>query len=900
MEGLFVLGALLVVSIPVALLYLLISNASLRRRMTEMELILGRQSLEALTQRPVRPVTQATPEPAATKAPWGPATKDAKQNAPQPSDKVPEPAPEPTGPLRAVVFTRTKLQGLIAWATENWFYVVSAISLALAGIFLVQYSIEEGLLPPTVRVALGFAFGIALVAAGEYIRRRFGDSEDSSTAYLPSTFTSAGIVTLFGVILAARVLYDIIGPEVALIGMVLVGAGALVLGWFYGPLLAAVGIIGAILAPFFVGGSSENPTWLFGYFGIITTVGLAIDTVRRWAWVSVISLILGFGAAFAVMTSARLTEPTFMIYCAILALLAIAVPVLRAVPNHGGTLLSPSYIARKSGEAWPEFPTRLAGGSVLTATALILLTSVEASRADVLWTSIAVLAGLTFALLIWARNAPALTDLAALPAIGFVLVVASGTQIWRPLSLLALEPEAAFPTIIPILVGTSLMIAAAAAWRSLRGGQARVFVTIGAVLFAPTVAIVMEVIWQPAETIGAYAWALHAMAIAALMVVLAERFARADGPEHRLRMSLAVLSALASVAFGMVILFSTSALTLALGVTVVGAALLDRQFNLPLMGTYILAGIVTIGFRLVVDPGWNWAVDASTLDLALSHGGAVLAFGAAWFVAKSAGRPRSEVLLESAFVSASGILISVVLYRAIIGWGGSSAVESHWSFGLNGTVWLLLGLTQLRRLSLGGALGNLRIGLAAVFLVLTAGQFFAAATALNPALQNLLATTILGPPLVNTLLIAYLLPALSMYLGMRWVTDLDARLRLGLQVTAAALAALWLALSIRHFWRGPQLMALPDMEQPELYSYTVALLVIGALIFYRALARRGPILRKLGLAVIGLAVAKVFLIDIAGLGGLIRVFALLLLGLALAGLAWLNRWATGKAEHDET
>jgi uncharacterized membrane protein len=283
LEGLFVPGALLVVGIPVALLYLLISNASLRRRMTEMELVLARQSLEALTQRPVRPVTQASPEPVATKAPWGPEAKEAKQNAPQPSDKAPEPAPEPTEPPRAVVFTQTKLQGLIAWATENWFYVVSAISLALAGIFLVQYSIEEGLLPPTVRVALGFAFGIALVAAGEYIRRRFGDSEDSSTAYLPSTFTSAGIVTLFGVILAARVLYDIIGPEVALIGMVLVGAGALVLGWFYGPLLAAVGIIGALLAPFFVGGSSENPTWLFGYFGIITTVGLAIDTVRRWA-----------------------------------------------------------------------------------------------------------------------------------------------------------------------------------------------------------------------------------------------------------------------------------------------------------------------------------------------------------------------------------------------------------------------------------------------------------------------------------------------------------------------------------------------------------------------------------------------------------------------------------------
>ena len=35
---------------------------------------------------------------------------------------------------------------------------------------------------------------------------------------------------------------------------------------------------------------------------------------------------------------------------------------------------------------------------------------------------------------------------------------------------------------------------------------------------------------------------------------------------------------------------------------------------------------------------------------------------------------------------------------------------------------------------------------------------------------------------------------------------------------------------------------------------------------------------------IGLAVAKVFLVDISGLGGLVRVFSLLVLGLSLAGL----------------
>ena len=37
--------------------------------------------------------------------------------------------------------------------------------------------------------------------------------------------------------------------------------------------------------------------------------------------------------------------------------------------------------------------------------------------------------------------------------------------------------------------------------------------------------------------------------------------------------------------------------------------------------------------------------------------------------------------------------------------------------------------------------------------------------------------------------------------------------------------------------------------------------------------------------------AKVFLLDAAGLTGLTRVVSFLGLGLSLAGLAWLNRWA---------
>ena len=47
------------------------------------------------------------------------------------------------------------------------------------------------------------------------------------------------------------------------------------------------------------------------------------------------------------------------------------------------------------------------------------------------------------------------------------------------------------------------------------------------------------------------------------------------------------------------------------------------------------------------------------------------------------------------------------------------------------------------------------------------------------------------------------------------------------------------------------------------------------------------------MALLGLVIAKIFLVDMAGLQGLWRVAAFMGLGLALLGLAWMYRKAQG-------
>jgi uncharacterized membrane protein len=180
---------------------------------------------------------------------------------------------------------------------------------------------------------------------------------------------------------------------------------------------------------------------------------------------------------------------------------------------------------------------------------------------------------------------------------------------------------------------------------------------------------------------------------------------------------------------------------------------------------------------------------------------------------------------------------------------------------------------------------------AGVFGLLALAGFLLALTLLNPLIG--LNPDIHGIQPFDTLSVAYLLPAL-VFAGVaaraRWL-----RWHRAFAWAAGLFVAMWGFLEIRWFWQGDQIYSARFL-QPELYSYTVALLLAGGLLLYQAIARRSTGLRRLAMTVIALAVAKVFLVDASGLSGLLRVFSFLALGLALAGLAWLNRWAAGRRE----
>ncbi len=903
MDGFFVLMALIVLAIPVSIIVLFVGQSRLRLRIAQLELAL--KAGQVAVALPAAPTTIAVPDApplalsgqeVALVATPGEVAQAAKAVLPWESlTKHAAEAADP-GQDRPLVIRPDRIANLMTWLARNWVYAVSAVSLALAGVFFVQYGMEKGLLPPGLRVLAAIAFGAVLIGAGEWLRRRHGDEGDQATANLPSVFSGAGLVAIFAGIVAARQLYGLIGPELAFGGLLATALLAVVLGWLHGPLLAAIGLLGAAATPFLVAGVSGSAPWHYGYYTLIAAIGLAVDAMRRWAWISVLALVIGFVGAF-LMYAGEAGLAGFAITLAGLALLAVALPVMQIVPRHEGPSVVEALLLRGK-EGWPNFPVRLAAGSVLVASVgLGMLFPWQSDEAMLVY---AVLVLLALALLLWAEKAPGIGDLAVLPAVAFVARLASDAVNYRPISrefsALAIDiraPETSAPMTVTILLAMAVAISLGFAYRALRTqGLQGIAFGLGAVLMAPIAAAGLELFWNPSPVLGAYPWALHVIALAGLMVALALRFAKVDAPDLR-RTAHATLSALSLIALALFLVTSSSALTLALAVLVLVAAALDRRFLLPEMGLFIQAGVAVLGYRLLVDPGINWALWAGLGAVLITYLGVICALIAAIYLLRPVGRPIAMGVMESAAAGFTAVLANILITRWMMP-AGQTYPEATAAFAtLSALPWLVLMLMQIYRARLGGVLRWLRRAIAVVAGLMTAGSLAAAVTFFNPLFSWGPEDTngkISGPLVVDSLMVAYLVPGLILLVAAWKLPGMPRLLGKLFAVIGAALAALYIVLEIRRYWQGDWIGG-TEVMQGELYSYTVALMLLGAGLLYQAIARRSDGLRKIAMAVIALTVVKVFLWDASGLTGLTRVASFLGLGLSLAALAWLNRWA---------
>jgi len=169
---------------------------------------------------------------------------------------------------------------------------LGGLGLFLGVAFFVKYSFEHDLIPPEVRVALGFLVGLALLVAGV---RMAGKRYDVTA----QTFCATGVVILYAVTFACRSVYhfQFFGLIPTFLLMTLITATAFLLAVRLDALVVAIlGMLGGFLTPILLSTGQDNPLGLFGYVALLDIGLMAVALHRRWHF-----LVL-FGAVGTVLT----------------------------------------------------------------------------------------------------------------------------------------------------------------------------------------------------------------------------------------------------------------------------------------------------------------------------------------------------------------------------------------------------------------------------------------------------------------------------------------------------------------------------------------------------------------------------------------------------------------------
>lgn len=256
------------------------------------------QRIEALQKRldetrAVAPAAAAAPPPPAVTLPA--AQQPAAAPPPLTLDlddapAVPEPpAPPPLPPRPAVPAGPTLVDRALDWLRGgNPLARVGIVILFLGGAFLARYAAENSLFPLELRLAAIAAGALGLLVTGWRLRER--------RAMYAQILQGGGIAGLYLTIFAAARLYHLLPMGAALGLMVVVALAGAVLAVAQNALpLAVIGFSGGFLAPVLLSTGSGNHVALFSYYTVLNLGVFTVAWFRAWRELNLVGFVFTFG-----------------------------------------------------------------------------------------------------------------------------------------------------------------------------------------------------------------------------------------------------------------------------------------------------------------------------------------------------------------------------------------------------------------------------------------------------------------------------------------------------------------------------------------------------------------------------------------------------------------------------
>jgi uncharacterized membrane protein len=761
------------------------------------------------------------------------------------------------------------LQDVESKLASRWFVWVGGAAIALGGLLFVKYAHDNGLIPPILRVITGLAFAGALVWAGERLRKqRVGIEKD----YVPAALSAAGIVIAFGVIYAAYALYDLLSAGFCFPALVAVGLGALWLSRRQGPLIAALGLLGSFAAPALV--PSEHPSaWgFFAYLLVIVCASLYELRNRDWWWLGFAGL--GGGLIWGLMwLQGGLFETSHVVPAGLFALAVAAAATLiprgRAILDETmGSLAAPKTMAMPMVVAATGFAVM-----TMLLSALVVTSQHNTFALTLFAIGMAAITGFG-----WMRSGMVVAPLLAAvfsfgilmvwPNVGFHDLAMDERGFWSTVPGTIEPPRFVWTMMIALLAFVGIGLAGLVRkaeprpWAGLAAG--------GAVLF-------LFGAWARADFVAAdNLWAVAGAVLAAVLLGFAWRSKdRMSDNGCAIAVEALLLGAALLLLFALDRLFDGVWFTIAIAVEAAVFAWATHIWPRSFVGGLASALASLAAIRLFV--GRDFWDDRSTLPLGnhwplYGYGIPALLFWQAsrWLPADGFGRWRTA--FEGVALGLGISLISLELRVLMAG----SITRDHVALaevGAHTVAWLgaAYGLAYRQNLfsdfvSKWGA----RALLAASGLMLLYGLIGANPVFVDDPLQ--------GGQVFNALWLAYLAPVPLLALIARKLKGLGLEdLRNGVGVSALVLLMAFVTLWVKRQFQEP-VMSLSFMSQAESYAVSAAWLVTGLAIFVAGLKLDRQTIRYGGLAVLVLAVLKVFGLDLFELGGLWRIASIIGLG----------------------